>query len=73
MKAIIRVTRSVVYHSIVEMSEEDFAKYEAMLDSDDRNQFQQAEKELNEMVDVNDWQGDDLDSLDDFRRWEEKQ
>lgn len=69
MKATITVNRTVTYSSIVEMTEEEFTRLDNMLESDNREQIRQAEKELNEKVDVNDWQDDRLDDLLDFSRF----
>lgn len=69
MQVIISVTRSVRLSSIVEMTEEEFQRFEERLDGDDRIDRREAEKELNERVDPQDWIDDSLDDLDEFRRF----
>ena len=71
MKALIRVTRRTEYASIVDMSEDEFAKLNAMLEGT-REQRREAEKTLNRAIDVRDWQDDDLESIDEFERFVEE-
>jgi hypothetical protein len=66
MKATISVTRKTQYSSIVEMDEETFKRLDAALDSGDRVERKKAEQELNNLIDVSDWQDDELYNLDDF-------
>jgi len=72
MKALITVTRETVYSSIVEMTPEEFAKLDAALYDGTREQRKKAEEKLNGMIDVNDWQHDDLRSVDEFEEFKEE-
>jgi hypothetical protein len=66
MKVTISVTRKTQYSSIVEMDEATFKRLDAALDSGDRAERKKAEQELNNLIDVSDWQDDELDNLDEF-------
>lgn len=66
MKVLISVTRKVQYASIVEMSKEEYEKLQASCESKNRIERRMAETKLNGMIKVNDWQGDELHSLDGF-------
>ncbi len=72
MQVIITVTRSVRLSSLVEMTEEEFQRFEERLDGDNREDCRKAEKEINELVDPSDWIDDSLDDLDEFRRYNPK-
>lgn len=69
MKAVITVKRTTEYASIVEMSQEKFDSLQARLEYPGARK--EAEKELNKLIDTNDWQGDDFDSLESFEAVEE--
>lgn len=71
MKVTISITRRTRYSSIVEMDEETFKRLDTALDSSNWTERRKAEKELDELIDPEDWQGDDFDSLDDFYEYEE--
>lgn len=72
MKALITVTRETVYTSIVEITPEEFAKLDAALYDGTREERKKAEEKVNNMIDVNDWQCDDLKSVDDFEEFKEE-
>lgn len=72
MKALIRVTRRTEYASIVKMSQQEYDTLAANLRGRDREKRREAEKELNRMIDVNDWQDDDLHSIDEFEPFVEE-
>jgi len=71
MKVLISVIRRTEYTSIVEMSEEDFKKYNNMLDCGSHSESAQASRKLNSLIDTRDWQDDSFDSLEDFREFKE--
>jgi hypothetical protein len=66
MKALIRVTRRTEYASIVEMPQEKYDKLRAALESEDRVVVKNAEKNLNRLIDVEDWQDDELMDIEEF-------
>ena len=66
MKVLTRVMRKTEYATIVEMSEEHFKALRTGLESTDRPVRRLAEKEVNKLIDVRDWQDDDLDSIEEF-------
>lgn len=66
MKVSITVIRETKYCSIVEMTQDQFDKYNQMMDRGTRQENEQAEKELNEMIDMHDWQDDELRCVDRF-------
>ena len=68
MKVLISVTRETEYSTIVEMDEKTYIDFSKRLNSKD---YKKAEKELNKLIDVRDWQGDSFKSLDEFKEWEE--
>ena len=70
MKALIRVRRNTEYASIVEMTQADFDKFNRDLDAGGRTQ-DDAERQLNRLIDPDDWQDDELDYLIDFEVSEE--
>jgi hypothetical protein len=67
MKAIITIERRTIYSSIVEMSEEDFQKYNEQLDGT-YAENKAAGRELNKLIDVKDWQHDEFESVEEFKR-----
>ncbi len=71
MKVIISVTRKVQYSSIVEMDEAKFSQLNNDLNSANRSESRAAEKQLNKMINAKDWQDDDFDSVDEFKKLEE--
>jgi hypothetical protein len=71
VKAIITVIRETTYSSIVEMDEEKFDRLNDQLDGE-LEEMRSAEKELNSLIDVSDWQDDDLKRVDEFKRFEEE-
>ena len=70
MKVLSSVTRLTEYTSIVELSEERFKQLDAMLDGG-RVAVKSAEKQINSMIDVRDWQDDELKSVDEFKPFKE--
>lgn len=72
MKAIISVTRKTEYSSIVEMDESKFKVLQAGLESRDREVRKAAEKEANGLININDWQDDELDSVEKFEEFKEE-
>lgn len=48
------------------MTQDQFDKYNQMMDRGTRQENEQAEKELNEMIDMHDWQDDELRCVDRF-------
>ena len=66
MKALIRITRRTEYATIVEMPQEKYDKLKAALDDDDRVVVKDAEKTLNRLIDVKDWQDDELLNIEEF-------
>jgi hypothetical protein len=66
MKALIRVTRRTEYATIVEMPQEKYDNIKAALDDDDRVVVKDAEKTLNRLIDVKDWQDDELLNIEEF-------
>lgn len=62
----ISVTRKTKYTSIVEMPEEKFKQIKNDLESKNWPTRRAGEKEADKLVNVNDWQDDDLDSVDEF-------
>lgn len=68
MKVIISVTRETQYSSIVEMTNEQFDQFQSDLDGSDHKKRSVAEKKLNRLIDVKDWQDDSLTSLDEFEK-----
>jgi len=67
MKVLITVTRRTQYSSIVEMPEAEFQKLDAALESSDKVERHRAEEKVNRQIDVEDWQDDELHSVDDFK------
>lgn len=65
MKALIRVTRKTEYASIVEMDREEFDRLTAALNGS-RDQKSKSEHELNRMIDIHDWEDDELIDLEEF-------
>ena len=65
MKILIRVTRSTEYASIVEMTQEKYDELQTAIAGGGAAR-RDAEKRLNRMIDVKDWQDDSLDSVDEF-------
>lgn len=72
MKATITVIRKTEYSSIVEMPEEKFKDLQSRLGSRDRSVHVQAERDLNKLIDVRDWQDDELDSVENFEEFKEE-
>lgn len=72
MKVKISVVRRTEYCSIVEMTPERFRELDAALDSDNRKDRILARKAVNELIDVKDWQDDELDSIDEFEELEDQ-
>ncbi len=65
MKVLIRVKRTTEYASIVEMPEEKFKRISKAIEhGGERGQV--AELEANKLIDVRDWQDDELHSLEEF-------
>lgn len=71
MKAIVTVKRITTYSSIVEIEPEKFAKLQSELDSGDWKTRRAAEKDVNRLIDVHDWQDDELDSIEQFEEFKE--
>ncbi len=71
MKVLIHVTRRTEYASIVEMTPETFEKFDIELNACGKRAAA-AEAELNNMIDVDDWQDDSLVSLDAFEESKEE-
>lgn len=65
MKALIRVIRKTEYASVIEMSDEKFKLLSQNL-MGEKPLRKLAEKELNRLIDTNDWQDDDFDSVEEF-------
>lgn len=65
MKALIAVKRTTEYATVVEMSQETYDSIQAALDGT-RTESNAAERELNRLIDVKDWQDDSFDSLESF-------
>jgi hypothetical protein len=57
------------YASIVEMTKEQFDEYAEMLESGDRTQRRTAERNLDGMVDNDDWQDEDFREVCEFEEW----
>lgn len=72
MKVTIEIIRKTSYAKTVEMSKEDYQRLSDALDSNARQDRRAAEKEINEMIDEDDWQDDDLDNVDTFQTEEEE-
>lgn len=60
MQVLITVTRRTRYTSIVEMDEE---RYERLKEDTGPD----ANEEINSLIDVNDWQDDSLEDVDEFK------
>jgi hypothetical protein len=71
MKALIRVIRKTEYASIVEMTPQKYERLQHNFGSRFRGIRDGAEKELNKLIDVKDWQSDDLDSVEEFNEWKD--
>lgn len=71
MKAIITVKRITEYSSIVEMDEDTFNRLNQELEEGGNETIRRTERELNKLVDVEDWQDDEFESLEEFKRFEE--
>jgi hypothetical protein len=68
MKVLISVTRSTRYTSIVEMSAAEYKRLCKGLDNGERR----IEEEINSLINVNDWQDDSLDDIDQFEVYKPK-
>lgn len=68
MKVLITVTRRTRYTSIVDMTKADYDRLGEGLDDYDRK----AEEEVNSLINVNDWQDDSLDHVDQFEPYKPK-
>ncbi len=65
MKVLIRVKRTTEYASIVEMPEEKFKRISKAIEHGGER-GQAAELEANKLIDVRDWQDDELASMEEF-------
>ncbi len=65
------VTRSTEYVTITDLSVEAFKRLDAALSSDDYKIRRRAEEEANNLVNVDDWQDDNLESINEFGKWVE--
>lgn len=70
MKAVITIKRITEYSSIVEMDEATFERIDKELEGS-RTEENKAHKELNRLINTNDWQDDEFQSLEEFKRFEE--
>lgn len=66
MQVTIGVTRRTQYASIVEMTEAEFTRLSGLLESGDRRVRRAAEDHLNTLINVSDWQDDELHGVDTF-------
>lgn len=66
MKVIITINRITEYSSIVEIDRATYDRINKDLDGG-RMEINRANKELNRMIDVKDWQDDEFHSLEEFR------
>lgn len=73
MKVLISVVRRTTYTSIVEMSKEEYNRLNKSLDSDDFKKRNEAEETANSLIDVKDWQDDDLSDLLTFEPFVERE
>lgn len=60
MQVTITARRTTTYATIVEMNVEDFLRYQCALEDGTRDEEKNASRNLNQMIDINDWQDDDL-------------
>jgi hypothetical protein len=71
MKALIRVKRLTEYASIVEMTRADYLSIKHDLHSANPSAMRAAEKRANNLIDTNDWQDDELQSIEEFEEHKE--